>query len=382
MRAAPALALVGLVACSASAADRPSVRLDGVRSATAGTAWSGVLVVTPVSAGRPALTARLGTRSRRGQVAATGRGRYRARLVLPAAGRWLLTARLGRRTFRLGAVTAVEPLVLRVPAQAAIASDGRLLVAEQGRDRVIAIEPATAAIAVLGRMPMPFGLARAPSGDLYVSSHGELMRVDPSGGVTTVLRAAGDIGPIAIGPSGEVYFPTTEDRIFRLDPASGAVKAVAGSGRRGAGGDGGPALAAEFGHPHGLVVGADGSLLVADTENGRIRRVDGRTGIVSTLATGLSMPWGIALAADGSIYAAEPLGHRIRRADPAGRLTTVAGTGVRGSSGDGGPALRAAVDAPTAVALDAAGLLYVLESETGHVRRIGRDGTISTLGSR
>jgi sugar lactone lactonase YvrE len=355
-----------LSACSAAAAEQATVRLTGPRTATARTPWAGTLVVTPASAGRPSLTARLGATRRSAGIARSGSGRYRARLVLPTPGRWAFTGSLGGRSFALGAVTAraAQPLELRGPEHAVVAPDGRLLVAEQGADRIVAVDTTTGRVSSLAQANDPFGLARAPSGDLYASSHGDLLRADTSGRVTTAFSAAGDIGPVAAGPSGEVYFVTSQDRLFRLE-AGGAATHLAGNGTRGSGGDGGPALAAQLAHPHGLAVAADGTFFLADTESGRVRRIDGRTGIVSTLATGLSEPWAVALAPDGSIVVTERLRGRVWRVDPAGRATPVTAAG--------------ALDSPVGIAVAPSGAIFVTELETGHVRRITPDGTITTL---
>jgi sugar lactone lactonase YvrE len=363
------LALVSLLlaACSASAAERPTLRLTGARTAVAGAAWTGTLVVSPATAGRPALTARAGSARRNAAVTRAAAGRWRARLVLPTAGRWSLTGRLGGRSVALGALTvrAAAPLALSGPEHAVIAPDGRLLVAEQGADRIVAVDTTTGAVTVLAQATDPFGLARAPSGDLYASSHGELLRADASGRVTTVHRAAGDIGPVAVGAGGEVYFVTSEDRLYRLEAGGGTVTHLAGNGTRGSGGDGGPALAAQLAHPHGLAVAADGTFFLADTESGRVRRIDGRTGIASTLATGLSEPWAVALAPDGSVVVTERLGGRVWRVDAAGRAAPVTAAG--------------ALDSPVGIAVDPSGAIFVTELETGHVRRIAADGTITTL---
>jgi sugar lactone lactonase YvrE len=278
-----------------------------------------------------------------------------------------------------GAAGPAAPLVLSRPSETQVAPDGRLLVGEQGRNRIVAVDPATGKITVLARIQEPFGLARAASGELYVSSGRRLARIGRSGAVRTVARVAADVGPVEVAPSGDVFFAATDDRVYRLRPATGAVTAVAGNGRHGAAGDGGPALKAELGRPHGIAVAHDGTLLLADTDNGRIRRIDSRTGVVSTIARGLTRVTSVAVAADGSVYVAQPLDHRVRRVGRDGRLSVVAGTGQPGSTGDGGPARRAAVDAPAFVAVGRGGVLYVVESVTGLIRRVAPDGTITTV---
>ena len=172
------------------------------------------------------------------------------------------------------------------------------------------------------------------------------------------------------------------------------IATVAGSST-GFGGDGGPATAASLRAPGAVAAGADGSLYIADTDNHRIRWVD-PNGIITTVAgTGssgysgdggpataarLSYPSGVALGVDGSLYIADLFNHRVRRLGPDGIITTVAGMGGSGGfSGDGGPATAAGLNYPSGVALGADGGLYIADSGNNRIRRVGPDGIISTV---
>ncbi len=170
---------------------------------------------------------------------------------------------------------------------------------------------------------------------------------------------------------------------------------VAGNGTAGYSGDGGPAPDGQLAFPADVAVGG-GAVFVADHANHRIRRIDG-TGTLTTIAgdglrgfagdgadavrARLGFPSALVVAPDGSVLVADEMNHRVRRIDPSGVIGTVAGDGSRGEGagdGDGGPADRARLNAPCAVAVDATGRLYVGEAGTPRVRRIDGDGVIST----
>ena len=157
---------------------------------------------------------------------------------------------------------------------------------------------------------------------------------------------------------------------------------------------GGLAVEARLHTPEGVAVDAAGNLYIADTHNSRIRKVE-PSGIISTIAgTGmhgfagdggpaaqarLSLPRGVAVDADGSLYIADYQNHRIRRVDPSGIISTVAGTGERGFGGDGGPAAQARLNFPRGVAVDTAGNLYIADYENHRIRRVDPSGAITTL---
>ncbi|MCF6252838.1 MAG: hypothetical protein L3J75_16450, partial [Methylococcaceae bacterium] len=174
-----------------------------------------------------------------------------------------------------------------------------------------------------------------------------------------------------------------------------AIYTLAGTGVFGFSGDGGPATAAQL-RPDGLALDASGNLFIADSFNNVIRRVDATTGIISTVAgTGvfgfsgdggpataaqLNGLNGIALDASGNLFIAE-FNNRIRRVDAAtGIITTIAGTGVRGFSGDGGLAIAAELNRPEGLALDASGNLFIADRSNHRIRRINvTTGIITTI---
>ena len=282
-----------------------------------------------------------------------GRGSYRARLVFPAAGRWTLTARAGSSSSRLGSLqvrpAARQPVAFREPTSIELEPSGTLLLVENNPGRILRVDPATGAVTVLvASVSRPYAIVRAPSGALYVSVANTVRRIEAGGTLATVAEAASDVGPLAAAPNGDVYF-TTATQIFRLTGGAGPATLVAD---------------AQFAAPHGLAVAADGTLLVSDTENDRVRRVDPATGAVTGFAD-LGRPGGIDLAADGTVFVIDT---RLNR------LVHLSG------SGSGLGALGPAFGVPYDVELTSDGGAYLLEAgATGFVRRIAPNGTVTTV---
>ncbi len=228
--------------------------------------------------------------------------------------------------------------------------------------------------------------------------------------VGTLLGAAGlAIGParsppvqalnhpseVALAPDGRtvLILDTEHDRLLALDP-SGAATVVAGSGTRGFSGDGGPAVDAELNFPDGLAVGPQGGIYIADSGNHLVREVG--SGVITTVAgvgvtevrglgdggpathAVIGYAEGIAVGPDGALFIADSDNNRIRRVLD-GIITTVAGNGTAGFSGDGGPAVDAALNHPEAVAVAPDGTLYIADTFNSRVRVVGPDGTIATL---
>jgi len=387
IRAGVILAALAVAAAgSAASAKQPTVGLVSKRTGVVvGRLWSPILRVQGARPGTVALTATSGRR-RVAVAARRWRGdRYRARLAFPAAGRWSLGARVGGKRFRLGSIVvraAVRPpLVLAYPTEAVLEPSGSLLVAEGGRTRIARIDPNTGQDTTVLRLVQPYGIVLTPNGVLYATSESRVVRVGSGGATTTLADVGEDVGPLALDGAGNLYF-STATRIFRIDGGTGAVTAYAGTGIQGGGGDGGPALQAELFAPHGLVVGADGALYVADTGNNRVRRIDPATRVITAFSTATG-PVGLALGPGGSLYVAEREGLRVWRVDASGARALVAGTGVRGNTGDGGPATAARLDEPFDVVPAVGGVLYVLQSgPAGGFRRIDASGRITTLRRR
>jgi DNA-binding beta-propeller fold protein YncE len=202
---------------------------------------------------------------------------------------------------------------------------------------------------------------------------------------------------LAFDPAGNLCFSDTYNHcIRRIDARSGIITTIAGSGERGFSGDGGPATRAQMDQPYGIVIDRSGNIYIADRLNGRVRRVDGASGVITTLAgdgsgkysgdggpadrAGLAEPNGLALDREHRrLFVADVADNRVRVVDLAsGIITTFAGTGKAAHAGDGGSAASADVFGARAVALAPDDSLYVLERQGSSLRRV-RDGIIETV---
>jgi sugar lactone lactonase YvrE len=226
---------------------------------------------------------------------------------------------------------------------------------------------------------------------------------------------------IAVDAAGSVYVSDHDNRVRRIDPR-GVVHPFAGTGaipplysNDGAfGGDGGPARRARFRAPAGLTIDRHGNWFLADRGNGAVRRI-GVDGTVTTVArvdepaalaldaagllyvatpngvlrigrhgsstrfARLAHPQALAFDTHGNLFVAQPDANVVRRIDRHGTIAIVAGTGKAGYSGDGGPAAKAELARPDALAFDAKGNLYIGDHDNGAIREVGRDGVITTF---
>ena len=262
--------------------------------------------------------------------------------------------------------------------------------------------------AVQAQLNGPFGVAVDGAGNLYIADtlNYRIRRVDTEGTITTFAGTgekgnSGDGDPaiqtllnnpydVAVDTNGNLYIADTSNhRILRVDIA-GTITTFAGTGDRGFSGDGGPAVQALLNDPYGVAVDTDGNLYIADTLNQRIRRVDTEGTIATFAGTGdrgfsgdggpavqalLDRPRGVAADTDGNLYIADTLNQRIRRVDTEGTITTFAGTGNRGFSGDGGPAVAARLNFPTRLAVDGAGNLYIADTDNHSIRVVTRSSS-------
>jgi DNA-binding beta-propeller fold protein YncE len=201
---------------------------------------------------------------------------------------------------------------------------------------------------------------------------------------------------LAFDPAGTLCFSDTYNHCIRRIDGNGVIRTIAGTGESGFSGDGGPATQARMNQPYGIVIDRSGNIYVADRLNGRVRRIDGGSGVITTLTgdgsgkhsgdggpsdrAGLAEPNGLALDREHRrLFIADVADHRVRVIDFAtGVITTFAGTGNGRHAGDGGPAASADVFGARAVALAPDDSLYIMERQGSSVRRV-RDGIIETV---
>ena len=199
---------------------------------------------------------------------------------------------------------------------------------------------------------------------------------------------------ITIDEEGNVYIAMREHNMISRIDTKGMMTGYAGSGESGFSGDGGPAIKANFKTPAGLAFDPKGNLYIADRENHRIRKID-TSGNISTFAgigeagfsgddgpavkARLNLPSGVATDKKGNLYISDRSNDRIRVVDKKGVIRTYAGSGVAGFQGDAGPALKAQLDKPFGIALDEAENLYIADRNNNRVRKVSPEGIITTV---
>jgi uncharacterized protein (TIGR03437 family) len=212
------------------------------------------------------------------------------------------------------------------------------------------------------------------------------------GGPAAAARLNYPLGP-AVDAAGNFYFADYKNNRVRRVSASGLISTVAGNGFQGYAGDGDAAVNAQLSAPAAAAVDPAGGLFIADSGNSRIRKIwaNGRITTIAgngtygysgdggpAAAAQLSYPGGIAVDRSGNLYIADYDNHRIRMVSPAGAITTIAGNGAPGYSGDGGPAANAQLHYPNGVAVDAANNIYIADSFNSCIRKVSA-GIISTV---
>lgn len=258
----------------------------------------------------------------------------------------------------------------------------------------------------------PQAVAVDGEGNVYIADcfNHRVRKLAPDGNITSVAGStssgySGDGGSatsatlydpcgVAVDSSGVVYVSDTGNHVVRKRTSGGTISRVAGIAEASYSGDGEAATSAALNTPLGLAVDASGNLYIADTKNHRIRKV-ATDGKISTVAgTGdagysgddgeatsakLKYPQDVAVDAAGNLYIADTENHRIRRVGAEGWITTVAGNGAAGDSGDGGVATQAALNYPRSVDVDAAGRLYIADTFNMRIRSVAPNGTMQTI---
>ncbi len=248
----------------------------------------------------------------------------------------------------------------------------------------------------------PAGMAFDAAGNLFIADQSMVRKVSTSGYLTTVAgsysisaitgdgypatnTAFGTITDVAVDAGGNIYICGNTDMKVRKVNTSGIVSTVAGNGYAGSLGDGGPATDARLNYPRSIALDASGNLLILERMGNYLRKVN-TSGVISTIGgTGIygwtgdgipatnanfNYPTGLAVDATGNIYIADQQNNRVRMINSSGIITTVAGQGSCGYSGDGGPAVNAFIQKPENIFLDHLGNLYIAAFENYSVRKV------------
>jgi sugar lactone lactonase YvrE len=267
-------------------------------------------------------------------------------------------------------------------------------------------------LARFARLDHPEGLAADAEGNLYVadSANHRIRRISTDGTITTVAGTgeagfAGDGGAatraalnlpndVAITASGELLIADRANHRIRKVSTNGTISTIAGTGRAGFSGDGGPAELAVLNEPYGIDVDSQDRVVVADSSNHRIRRIEADGTIVTIAGSGIAgfegndgpalsarfdSPQEVFVLPNGEIVIGDEHNNVIRKLTTTGLIVGVAGTGVDGLCGDGGPAAEACLWDPEAVFVDARGRIFVADGDNHRIRRIDERGTIDTI---
>jgi len=323
---------------------------------------------------------------------------------------------------------------IHVASGAALDSAGNLFIADTFNHRIRRVAAGTGIIttvagtgtpgfagddvpATSANLYYPSGVAVDSAGNLFIAdslNHRIRKVATGTGFITTVAgngtaTLAGDNGAatsaslnnpngVTVDSAGNLYIADTDNHSIRKVAAgSGIISTVAGNGTGTFGGDGGAATTASLYSPHAVILDGDGNLYIADRRNHRVRKVAAGNGIISTVAgngtagysgdngaatsIGLNQPSGVALDSSGNLYIADLENHRVLKvAVGSGIISTVAGNGIGISSEDGGAAIETSLRSPTWVTVDGAGTLYIAERPNGRIRTVAGDtGIISTV---
>ncbi len=346
---------------------------------------------------------------------------YRVRKVSP---RGIITTVAGNGTCCFsgdgGPATSAQVVAVGV----AVDRGGNLLIADSVRIRrvspsgIISTVPGSESLPASGNRGVAWGVAVDGAGNVLVAALGAILRISPSGTVTTVAGGlpgggfSGDGGPatsarlsgalsVAADDAGNFFIAEAGDGRIRRVSTGGMISTVAGNGTGVLGvsyfsGDGGPAPSAELNHPSSVAVDGSGNLFIADSGNNRIRKVTA-SGIISTVAGNgtagfsgdggpavnaqLNYPRELAVDGAGNLFFGDA-GVRVRKISVSGIISTVAGTGLRDfpvGIVDGGPAISAALGFVTGIAVDKSGNLFIADLGYNRIRKVSADGLITTV---
>ncbi|MFH1851995.1 MAG: choice-of-anchor Q domain-containing protein [Candidatus Neomarinimicrobiota bacterium] len=267
-------------------------------------------------------------------------------------------------------------------------------------------------LAINAQLKDPTSIAVGPDGSIYIAEESgyRVRRIAPDGIISTfagtgIGTSTGDGGlataatlrsprGVAVDPIGNEYISEYYGYKIRKVDTTGVISTIAGTGSYGFSGDGGAATSAQLYYPEGVTVGPDNCIYIADSGNQRIRRIDS-AGIISTVAGNggrgfsgdggsatsawLYYPHQVAFDQSNNMYIADFGNNRIRMVDSDGVITTVAGSGVKGYSGDGGLAINAQLNLPSSIEIDNNDNLLICDQSNNRIRIVTPSGIINTL---
>ena len=296
---------------------------------------------------------------------------------------------------------------LSIPYALALDASNNLFVSDLGNGRIRKVSNAIistvagtaigdGAAATSAFLNLPTGLAVDGSNNIVIADAGNYSarKFSPGGAIASFGQLQPFSTPFAVAADAAANFYVTDDepRVLKITSA-GATSIIAGNGTDGYTGDGGQAVTAAISQPSGIAVDSASNIYITDSTHNRIRKISS-AGVINTIAGNGSAtfsgdngpatkagmdPADIAVDSKGNLYVADELNCRIRKIALDGTITTVAGTGVPGYSGDGGLATAAKLAFPTGVAVDPAGNLYIADSVNFVIRRVNVGGLITTI---
>ncbi|MSX20889.1 MAG: hypothetical protein F2795_01105 [Actinobacteria bacterium] len=309
------------------------------------------------------------------------------------------------------------------PQALALDADGNLYIADFATHRIRKVDHTTGFIttvagngtygdggdgdlAINAQLRDPADVAVDTAGNLYIADNGNhrIRKVDHTTGFISTIAGTGTAGysgdsglainaelhyptSVSLDAAGNIYLADVSNNVVRkITAATGYITTVAGNGTGGYSGDSGVATSAQMNSPQEAIVDTDGNLYIADSSNNRIRKVDHTTGYITTIAGNgtagysgdgdpatdaqINYPGLMALDADGNLFFADYSNHRIRKVDKTGIITTVAGNGTAGSDGDAGAATAAQLNNPWGIEFNTTGDLFIAEYEGCGIRKV------------
>ena len=306
---------------------------------------------------------------------------------------------------------------LNWPTSLAFDASGNLYIADSANQVIRKVSSSGAITTVVTGLHLSEGVATDSAGNLYIADYvvssddcgdysysGRVLKVTSDGTTTTIADNAGGglASPrgLAVDAAANVYVADAiSGKVFRIS-SSGAITTVAGTAAGYV-----YACAADYYNsasplicPTGLALDSAGNVYVSDTGHARIAKISPQGTIANVVGDGiagnywgdggkatdaaLDVPLGVAVDASGNLYIADTRNSRVRKVTPGGVITTVAGNGTSGYSGDGGPATSAQLRGPTGLAVDAGGNLYIADELDNRIRKVSANGIISTVAGR